>query len=116
MTSELEYAGAILAGEQAATPRRIRIAAFLTRQALEDEIEAHCEQLVAPMPFPVRMRSRLSVLKALDETGFSRTAEYAWTALSQACHHHSYELSPTISELRHLHSTVAGLAAMRASR
>jgi hypothetical protein len=115
VTSELEFARAILAGEQVMTPRRIRIAAFLTRQALEAEIEMYCEQLVAPMPFPVRMRSRLAVLHALDQTGFSWTAEYAWIALSRACHHHSYELSPTISELRHLHSRVAGLAAMRAS-
>ena len=115
MTTDLEYARAILDGEQTVTPWRIRIAAFLTRQALESEIDAYCELLIAPMPFPVRMRSRLAVLHALDKTGFDRTAEYAWNALSRACHHHSYELSPTISELRHLHSKVAGLAAMRAT-
>jgi hypothetical protein len=114
MTSDLEYAGAILNGEQAVTPRRVRTAAFLTRQALEAEIEAYCELLIAPMPFPVRMRSRLAVLHALDQTGFHRRAEYAWNALSRACHHHAYELSPTISELRHLHSKVADLTAMRA--
>jgi hypothetical protein len=114
MTSDLEYAGAILYGGEAATPRRVRIAAFLIRQALETEIEAYCELLVAAMPFPVRMRSRLAVLHALDRTGFDRTAEYAWNALSRACHHHAYELAPTISELRHLHSKVADLAAMRA--
>jgi|tagenome__1003787_1003787.scaffolds.fasta_scaffold20612715_2 hypothetical protein len=114
MTTDLEYARAILDGEQAVTPRRIRIAAFLTRQALEAEIEAYCERLIAPMPFPIRMRSRLAVLHALDQTGFNRTAEYAWNALSRACHHHAYELSPTISELRHLHSKVEDLAAMRA--
>ncbi|NIK54312.1 hypothetical protein [Kribbella shirazensis] len=115
MTSELEYAQAILDGQQAVTPRWIRIAAFLTRQALEAEIEAYCELLIAPMPFPVRMRSRLAVLHALDQTGFNRMAEYSWNALSRACHHHAYELSPTISELRHLHSKVVDLAAMRAA-
>ena len=114
MTTDLEYARAILHSEQAVSPRWIRIAAFLIRQALEAEIEAYCEQLIAPMPFPIRMRSRLAVLHALDQTGFNRTAEYAWNALSQACHHHAYELAPTISELRHLHSKVAGLAVLRA--
>ncbi|WP_202867710.1 hypothetical protein [Kribbella pittospori] len=114
MTGELEYAQAILDGEQAVVPGWIRIAAFLIRQALEAEIEAYCEQLIAPMPFPVRMRSRLAVLHALDQTGFNRTAEYAWNALSRACHQHAYELSPTISELRHLYSKVADLAAIRA--
>ncbi|WP_433165365.1 hypothetical protein [Kribbella sp. CA-247076] len=114
MTGEMEYARAILDGEEAVTPRRIRIAAFLLRQALEAEIDAYCELLVAAMPFPVRMRSRLAVLHALDRTGFNRSAEYAWNALSRACHHHAYELSPTISELRHLHSKVVALAALRA--
>jgi hypothetical protein len=113
VTGELEYARAILDGERAATPGWTRIAAFLIRQALEAEIETYCRQLVAAMPHPVRTRSRLAVLHALDPTDFHRTAEYAWNALSRACHHHAYELAPTLSELWHLHSKVAGLATTR---
>jgi hypothetical protein len=115
MTETLEYAKMLLDGDLAAVPRGTRIAAFLIRQALEVEIEAYCEQLVAPMAFPVRMRSRLAVLHVLDTTDFHRTAEYAWNALSRACHHHAYELAPTAFELEHLYSKVAGLATLRAA-
>ena len=115
MSGELEHARAILDGDRAATPSWTRIAAFLIRQALEAEVESYCLQLVGSLQHPVRMRSRLTVLHALDPTEFHRTAEYAWNALSRACHHHAYELAPTLSELRHLHSKVAGLAATRAA-
>ncbi|TCM51298.1 hypothetical protein [Kribbella sp. VKM Ac-2568] len=116
MTTErlLQQAKAILDGLPATSPRLIRVAAFLIRQALEAEVDAFCEDLVMPMRHPVRMRSRLAVLHALDRSGLAATAEYAWIALSRACHHHAYELAPTVSELRHLHAVVAEMAAKRA--
>ncbi|GAA1554621.1 hypothetical protein GCM10009789_05050 [Kribbella sancticallisti] len=111
----LGCAEAILDGRVCGSPRRIKVAAFLIRQALEAEVDAYCEYLVRSMPYPVRMRSRLAVMHALDQNGLDRIAEHAWNALSQACHHHAYELSPTVSELRHLHAEVARLAALRAT-
>ncbi|MEJ1107179.1 MULTISPECIES: hypothetical protein [unclassified Kribbella] len=110
----LEHAKAILDGLLTSSPRTTRIAAFLIRQALETEVDAYCEFLVMPIGHPVRMRSRLAVLHVLDQHGLARIAEYTWNALSRACHHHAYELSPTISELRHLHAEVARLASLRA--
>jgi hypothetical protein len=109
----LQYAEASLDGLVTASPRTSKIAAFLIRQALEAEVDAYCEFLIMPMSHPVRMRSRLAVLHALDQHGLARIAENAWNALSRACHHHAYELSPTVSELRYLHSEVARFAAMR---
>jgi hypothetical protein len=117
MTTEnlLQRAGELLdASCASAGPRRMRIAAFLIRQALEGEVSAHCARLVGCIDHPVRMRSRLLVLHALDESGVVGRIEYAWTALSRACHHHAYELAPTASELRYLHSLVTGLAEARA--
>jgi hypothetical protein len=96
-------------------PRRMRIAAFLIRQVLEEEVSAHCERLVGPMDHPVRMRSRLLVLHVLDQTGVAGKIEYAWNALSRACHHHAYELAPTVSELQHLLTVVTHLVDSRAS-
>lgn len=67
------------------------------------------ERLVMRIDHPVRMRSRLAVLQVLDQTLFATRAEYAWHALSRACHHHAYELAPTVSELQHLHAVVTQL-------
>lgn len=96
-----------------ASPRRIRIAAFLIRQALECEVGDRCSGLADGLTHPVRMRTRLLVLRALDQSG-AGAAEYAWNALSDACHHHAYELAPTLSQLQHLHAVVADLVDSRA--
>jgi hypothetical protein len=112
----LQRAKEILNGSgTAARPRRMRIAAFLIRQALEEEVSARCAHLVARIDHPVRMRSRLLVLRALDQSGTAAKAEYAWNALSRACHHHAYELAPTASELQHLLRVVTQLVDTRTS-
>ncbi|WP_329423857.1 hypothetical protein OG339_25550 [Streptosporangium sp. NBC_01495] len=36
----------------------------------------------------------------------TRRVSGAWAALSAACHHHGYELSPTAGELRALYNEV----------
>lgn len=93
----------------------MRIAAFLIRQALEAEVSARCARLIVSIDHPVRMRSRLLVLRALDQSGIAAKAEYAWNALSRACHHHAYELAPTASELQHLLRVVTQLVDTRTS-
>jgi hypothetical protein len=112
----LQRAKEILDGSSTpAQPRRMRIAAFLIRQVLEEEVSVACERLVARMDHPVRMRSRLLVLHVLDQTGVAGKIEYAWNALSRACHHHAYELAPTTSELQHLLTVVTHLVDSRAN-
>jgi hypothetical protein len=112
----LQHAKEILEGVPQASPRRNRIAAFLIRQALEAEVGARCEHLLTRIDHPVRTRSRLLVLHALDQSGGAAKMDYAWNALSRACHHHAYELAPTVSELRYLLEMVTRLVDVGASR
>jgi hypothetical protein len=46
-------------------------------------------------------------LRVLDESEFADAASVAWNGLSNACHHHAYELAPTVGEVRHLCRLVA---------
>ena len=51
------------------------------------------------------MRSKLTVLQVAfgkDDDDLLARADYAWSGLSQACHHHAFELAPTVTEVRHL--------------
>lgn len=57
------------------------------------------------------MRSKLTVLQVAYEQDpdVVLQAEYAWNALSRACHHHAFELTPSGSEVRHVIDLVAAL-------
>ena len=57
------------------------------------------------------MRSMLTCLQvawASDPSVVER-AEYAWSRLSNACHQHAFELSPTAMEAATLAATVVSL-------
>jgi hypothetical protein len=111
MTSvALDHARAVLDG-RTPVPRgqQARIAAFLGRQALEDIVDATCAKENQPLKHPVTMRSRLTVLGFLCEPDVARAVEVAWLGLSEACHHHAYELAPTTAEVGHLINIVAAL-------
>lgn len=45
------------------------------------------------------MRAQLLCLRELADETTAERASHAWWALSRACHHHPYELSPTAAEL-----------------
>ena len=56
------------------------------------------------------MRVQLIFLRAyLGDVDLAARAGHAWSALSQACHHHAYELAPTAAELRGWFSVVEEL-------
>jgi hypothetical protein len=57
------------------------------------------------------MRSKLTVLQVAYEQDpdVVLQAEYAWNALSLACHHHAFELTPAGGEVRHVIDVVAAL-------
>ena len=88
---------------------RHRMACWLARSALENAVE----QLVVGAGWELgtaSMRSRLTVLRVLhDQPEVAAQAHYAWARLSQACHRHSYALSPTYMEVRDLLDQVAAL-------
>lgn len=87
-----------------------RTAALLARQALEEAIDAHwaAEAETAPL-CQATMRSQLICLPAYLEPAVAHQVAYTWAALSNACHYHPYELTPTSSELTAWISDVAVL-------
>jgi hypothetical protein len=48
----------------------------------------------------------------IDGNGLAGRVAYAWNALSHACHHHAYELAPTLAELADWIRTVERLQAV----
>jgi len=58
------------------------------------------------------MRSKLTILQIAfaSRADVAERAEYAWSRLSRACHHHAYELSPSVVEVGHLLQLVRHLA------
>jgi hypothetical protein len=72
-----------------------RAAALLGRQALEAALEELWSR-AAPGVERASMRCQLLCLPAyLQDTETARRAAHAWAALTNACHHHPYELPPT---------------------
>lgn len=106
----LDQARAVLDGQTPA-PRgqQTRLAAFLGRQALEDIVDSMCAKENRSLRHPVTMRSRLTALRMIYGPEIARAAEVAWIGLSGACHHHAYELAPTVTEMGHLIDIVATL-------
>lgn len=108
----LRRAEQLLDGQLAGTEgNAARLAAVLARQALEITVEDRCRAVGADVEL-ASMRSRLVILRALDDPAVAAQAASAWQHLSAACHRHAYELSPSVSEIRsQCDSTAALLAA-----
>lgn len=105
----LGYARTVL-NETGAIPRaqKSRAAALLARQALEEVVIELCENEGADMR-SAKMRTRLISLRVLLGSGVADLAEVTWGGLSQSCHHHAFELAPTVGEVQHLIDQVAEL-------
>jgi hypothetical protein len=89
----------------------IRAACWVARSALEVVVSDLLAQR-SYSPGDASMRSRLSCLEVAyaDRPALVLTAEYAWSGLSNACHHHAFQLSPSLAEARHLVGLVGQLA------
>jgi len=91
-----------------------RAAAHLCRQALEASLDELWRARLPEMS-DSSMRAQLICLPTyLSDDDFAGRVAYTWSALSDACHHQTYELSPTSTELltwiqtsRLFHDTVA---------
>lgn len=90
-------------------PQSARMAALLARQALEDTVMGLCGREMSQ----ASMRTRLSYLRAFADSRTADGAAIAWHGLSQACHHHAYELSPSRGEVSRLIDLVATLKAAK---
>lgn len=109
--SLIEQASAVL---DESTPHGNRAACWIARAALENVVD---DLLLAKncSAHEATMRSKLTVLQVAcrEEGDVPLRAEYAWSRLSQACHHHAFELSPTASEVHTLIRLVGELANCR---
>lgn len=87
-----------------------RAACLLTRQALEQTVDALLTARGMGCP-GASMRARLICLTEAyaDADGLAQRADAAWHRLSAACHHHAYELSPTAAEAAFLTGEVRWL-------
>lgn len=108
----LNLSRAVLNGTHAIPTAHVsRAAALLARQALEDSINDLCDSAGASMR-TARTRSRLVSLRILVGNEVADLAAVAWGSLSNVCHHHAYELTPTAGEIQHLIDLVDRLTAL----
>ena len=87
-----------------------RTSALLALEALEASVQRLWER--QGLAFQgCSMRTQLICLRSyLVDARLAARAGHAWSALSRACHHHAYELAPTVGELQAWFSAVEELA------
>jgi len=86
--------------DPAAVGSSARLAAFLTRQAVEDLIDNRCAALGGVQRIDATMKAKLAIIKSLDRSADGAVLIGAWHHLTGFCHQHAYELSPTVAEVR----------------
>ncbi len=86
-----------------------RAAAHLCRQSLEAALQEFWKKRLPGLE-NMSMRAQLACLPTyLDDDALAGRVAYTWSALSRACHHHTYELAPTGVELEGWIDTVRAL-------
>ena len=103
----LDHADDVLDGTVALGARGPRVAALLARRAFEDWLDERSPWCAA-LPKQPRTNSKLVLLGVADSAVGDR-AKAVWHGLSRACHRHSYELAPSVAEVRGLVSAVRTL-------
>lgn len=105
----LDQAQTVLNGDSA--PRN-RMACWIARAALEEAVRARLAEKGRPAGTG-SMRSLLTCFEVAygDDPLLVDDAEYSWAGLSNACHHHAFELGPTATEAQRLIDAVRRVAA-----
>jgi hypothetical protein len=86
-----------------------RASALLALQALELSVLRLWQRRALDLQ-GCSMRTQLICLRSyLEDARLAARASHAWSALSRACHHRSYELGPTAGELRSWFAVVGDL-------
>ena len=111
MSALIEQARELLERAGPGEPHAARAACWVARSALEDELRSLLRVKGADVE-GANMRSVLVALRVVagDDPGVTLRAEYAWARLSDASHHHAYELAPTLGEARALVDLVEWIA------
>jgi hypothetical protein len=76
-----------------------RSAAVLARQALEQSLTSLWRQRGLDLAAASARAQLLCLEEYLGDPSVAADARFAWWALSRACHHHPYELVPTVAEI-----------------
>jgi hypothetical protein len=76
-----------------------RGAAVLARQALEQALTSLWQQRGLDLGRASAHAQLLCLEEYLGDPTVAADARFAWWALSRACHHHPYELAPTVAEI-----------------
>lgn len=107
--SLLDEAQAVLDGS---APERNRMSCWLARAALEMAVRDRLEARNRP-PGTASMRSLLTCIEVAyaDDPALIDRSEHAWAGLSNACHHHAFQLTPTAEEAQRLIDSVRLIAA-----
>ena len=94
-----------------------RATALLVRQALEGVLDDFWRRR-APGLEKCSMKAQLLCLPSYLRTDGDLPARvsYAWSGLSQACHHHAYELPPAADELAAWVETIEQFIAATSNR
>jgi hypothetical protein len=77
-----------------------RGAAVLTRQAIETTLDAYWKKTSPQMRFASAADRWVALPSYLGRDPVIPAAEYAWSALSEACHQRAYDVGLTEAELR----------------
>jgi hypothetical protein len=88
-----------------------RAAALLGRQALEQALDAYWTGRGIALDACATRPQLLCLRSYLPDASLAARVHHTWSALSDACHHHAYELAPTADELGTLFDTVGDLLA-----
>jgi hypothetical protein len=77
-----------------------RAAALLARQALETSVDAYWAERNMPLDSCPTLQQLICLRQYVGDDGLAGRLHHTWHALSRACHHHPYELPPTVGELK----------------
>ena len=77
-----------------------RASALLVRQALEESLTGYWVVKGIPLERCSTRAQLICLREYLREGDLASRLGYAWAALSRACHHHPYELPPTVEEIK----------------
>lgn len=91
-----------------------RASALLARQALESALDRYWAARGLVFDTYSRRAQLICLARYADDSDMAGRVHHAWNALSDACHHHAYELAPTAQELAALIDTVEELIGMDA--
>ena len=77
-----------------------RASVLVARQALEGAVSGYWQMKKIPLE-NCSMHAQLICLREyLREGDLASRVAHAWAAMSRACHHHPYELTPSAEEIR----------------